>query len=107
MVLDKISNLLSEKTDWKEMQNRAKKLPKDFYQAYRSIQKYMFKMGATDWHIFNDIIELFELAAVDGRSPAEVLGNDVATFADELLSDNKANWRNKYRQDLNDYFAQK
>lgn len=50
------------------MQNRAKKLPKDFYQAYRSIQKYMFKMGATDWHIFNDIIELFELAVVDGRS---------------------------------------
>ncbi|WP_235585357.1 DUF1048 domain-containing protein [Lactococcus lactis] len=27
------------------MQNQAKKLPKDFYQAYRSIQKYMFKMG--------------------------------------------------------------
>ena len=49
------------------MQNRAKKLPKDFYQAYRSIQKYMFKMGATDWHIFNDIIELFELAVVDGQ----------------------------------------
>ncbi|MFP7257163.1 DUF1048 domain-containing protein [Lactococcus lactis] len=45
MVLDKISDLLAEKKDWQEMQNRAKKLPKDFYQAYRSIQKYMFKMG--------------------------------------------------------------
>ncbi|MDN5993252.1 MAG: DUF1048 domain-containing protein, partial [Lactococcus lactis] len=65
------------------------------------------KWGATDWHIFNDIIELFELAVVDGRSPAEVLGDDVATFADELLSDNKEDWRNKYRQALNDYFAQK
>lgn len=80
--------LLKKKTG-KKTQNRAKKLPKDFYQAYRSIQKYMFKMGATDWHIFNDIIELFELAVVDGRSPAEVLGDDFATFADELLSDNK------------------
>lgn len=107
MVLYKISDLLAEKKDWQEMQNRAKKLPKDFYQAYRSIQKYMFKMGATDWHIFNDIIELFELAVVEGRSPAEVLGDDVATFADELLSDNKEDWRNKYRQALNDYFAQK
>lgn len=107
MVLDKISDLLAEKKDWQAMQNRAKKLPKDFYQAYLSIQKYMFKMGATDWHIFKDIIELFELAVVDGRSPAEVLGDDVATFADELLSDNKEDWRNKYRQDLNDYFAQK
>ena len=107
MVLDKISDILADKKDWQEMQHRAKKLPKDFYQAYRSIQKYMFKMGSTDWHIFNDIIELFELAVVDGRSPAEVLGDDVATFADELLSDNKEDWRNKYRQDLNDYFAQK
>ncbi|MGO1987412.1 MAG: DUF1048 domain-containing protein [Lactococcus lactis] len=53
------------------------------------------------------MIELFELAVVDGRSPAEVLGDDVATFADELLSDNKEDWRNKYRQALNDYFAQK
>ncbi|MDN5474345.1 MAG: DUF1048 domain-containing protein [Lactococcus lactis] len=35
------------------------------------------------------------------------MGDDVATFADELLSDNKEDWRNKYRQDLNDYFAQK
>ena len=35
MVLDKISDLLAEKKDWQEMQNRAKKLPKDFYQAYR------------------------------------------------------------------------
>ena len=31
MVLDKISDLLAEKKDWQEMQNRAKKLPKDFY----------------------------------------------------------------------------
>ncbi|KST77064.1 hypothetical protein E34_2012 [Lactococcus lactis subsp. lactis] len=98
--------MLKKKTG-KKTQNRAKKLPKDFYQAYRSIQKYMFKMGATDWHIFNDIIKLFELAVVDGRSPAEVLGDDFATFADELLSDNKEDWRNKYRQALNDYFAQK
>ncbi|MDM5146608.1 hypothetical protein ICE98_03757 [Lactococcus lactis] len=89
------------------MENRAKNLPKDFYLAYKAIQKYVFKMGATDWHIFNDILELFELAVIDGRTLAEVLGEDSSAFADELLSDNKEDWRNKYRQDLNDYFAQK
>jgi DNA-binding ferritin-like protein (Dps family) len=107
MVLDKINDLLKEKKEWQEMQARAKKLPKDYYQAYRSIQKYMFKMGVADWRIFSNIIELFELAVIDGRKPTEVLGEDTATFADELLSDNKQDWREKYRKELNNYFAQK
>lgn len=107
MILEKISDVLKEKREWQAMENRAKNLPKDFYQAYKAIQKYMFNMGETDWHIFTDIIELFELAVIDGRIPAEVLGEDSSAFADELLSENKQDWRETYRQELNDYFAQK
>lgn len=64
MILEKISDVLKEKREWQAMENRAKNLPKDFYLAYKAIQKYMFNMGETDWHIFTDIIELFELASL-------------------------------------------
>lgn len=45
MILEKISDVLKEKREWQAMENRAKNLPKDFYQAYKAIQKYMFNMG--------------------------------------------------------------
>ena len=107
MFLDKITDALNEKREWNQMQKRAKQLPKEFYKAYKALEKYMFNMGVADWHIFYEIIELFEFAVLDGRTVSEVLGEDYATFADDLLNNKKEDWQQKYRVALNDYFAHK
>ena len=47
-----------------------------------------------------ELIELFEAGAADGRQVLEITGEDVASFADELVANAKT-YVAKYRQDLN------
>ncbi|RZI49223.1 DUF1048 domain-containing protein [Lactococcus kimchii] len=104
---EKIFGALEEKKEWRQLQARAKALPPEFFSAYKALTKYLFNMGLSDWHIFGDILDLFENAVANERTVVEVLGADIATFADELLLDNKNDWREKHRQKLNAYFANK
>jgi len=105
-ILEKIFGDFSEKKAWREMENRAKALPKEYTNAYKAMQKYLWNTGGViDWQetkfIFNHIIDLLEEAAAGGKRVKEVTGNDVAAFCDELVSDAKS-WVNKQRQKLND-----
>ena len=51
-------------------------------------------------HMQYELIELFEAGAADGRQVLEITGEDVASFADELVANAKT-YVAKYRQDLN------
>ncbi|CAM3913345.1 DUF1048 domain-containing protein [Aeromicrobium ponti] len=101
---EKIVGSLDEKREYKEMQKRAKQLPEEYYEVYKAIQKYMFTTGMADWRVFYEIIELLELAELDGRSIKDVVGDDVAAFCDELTADKRSDWKEKYRQQLNNHF---
>ncbi|MGP4062857.1 DUF1048 domain-containing protein [Halobacillus sp. H74] len=105
-IFEKIIGSLDDKREWKAMEARAKKLPSEYYNAYKAIQKYMWTTGgSSDWkgmsRIFNGILDLFEEGAAENRKVTELTGEDVAAFCDELLKDEET-WRDKYRTKLND-----
>jgi DNA-binding ferritin-like protein (Dps family) len=105
-IFEKIFGVFSEKKEWREMENRAKTLPENYYNAYKAMQKYLWNTsGLTDWQetkfVFHHIIDLLEEAAADGKKVKEVTGNDVAAFCDDLVIDAKS-WVDKQRQKLND-----
>lgn len=86
-------NMIEGKREWRQMQSRAKALPKDYQIVYDEIQKYMWKFAGGDGldfiAIFKDLLGLFETGAADGKKALEVTGEDVAEFSDELLRNAK------------------
>lgn len=105
--LDKIIGDLGEKKEWKQIEARAKALPKDFAVAYREIQKYIWNTAGTETiEPFKTLIDLFEEAAANGKNVLEVIGSDVASFVDELIRDEKS-YFGKKRKQLNDNISKK
>jgi DNA-binding ferritin-like protein (Dps family) len=106
-ILDKIIGDLGEKKEWKQIEARAKALPKDFAVAYNEIKKYIWSTAGTETiEPFKTLIDLFEEAAANGKSVVEVIGSDVAGFVDELVRDEKS-YFGKKRQQLNDDISKK
>ncbi|MEN2766078.1 DUF1048 domain-containing protein [Ornithinibacillus xuwenensis] len=104
--IEKIIGSLDDKREWKAMEARAKGLPREYHNAYKAIQKYMWTAGGlTDWkdisRIFGAILDLFEEGAASGKKVTELTGEDVASFCEELVKDAKT-WKDKYREKLND-----
>lgn len=105
-IFEKITGSLDEKRKWKAMEERAKALPSEYFNAYNAIKKYMWTFGGpTDWkdisRIFGGILDLLEEGAAEGKKVTDLTGEDVAAFCDELLKDTKT-WLDKYREKLND-----
>ncbi|MFQ3544493.1 DUF1048 domain-containing protein [Halobacillus rhizosphaerae] len=104
-IFEKMIGSLDDKREWRAMEARAKALPSEYHHAYKSIQKYMWTTGGpTNWkdmsRIFNGILDLFEEGAAEGKKVKDLTGEDVATFCDDLLQDEKT-WKDKYRMKLN------
>ncbi|ARI75597.1 DUF1048 domain-containing protein [Halobacillus mangrovi] len=105
-IFEKIIGSLDDKREWRAMEARAKVLPTEYHNAYKAIQKYMWTTGGpSDWkstsRIFNGILDLFEQGAAEDKKVTDLTGEDVATFCDDLLQDEKS-WKDKYRTKLND-----
>ncbi|WP_273130898.1 DUF1048 domain-containing protein [Bacillus weihaiensis] len=106
-ILEKIIESLDDKRDWKAMEARAKALPREYYNSYKAIQKYMWAVGGgpSDWKeikcIFDGILDLIEQASEEGKKVTDLIGEDVAAFCDELVKDEEK-WKDKYRKELND-----
>ncbi|WP_273852102.1 DUF1048 domain-containing protein [Guptibacillus spartinae] len=105
-IFEKIIGSLDDKREWRLMEARAKALPSEYHNAYKAIQKYMWTTaGLSDWkatsRIFNGILDLFEQGAAEGKKVTDLTGKDVATFCDDLLTDEKT-WKDSYRTKLND-----
>ncbi len=85
--------IIGDKKEYRQMMARVKKLPRDYQFVYEKIQKYMWHFAAGSGmdmlQIQYELIDLFETGAAEGKSVLEVTGNDVAAFADELLSNAK------------------
>lgn len=97
-MFDKFKNLvignLEDKREYKQMMKRVDLLPKDYKFAFKQIQKYIYTVGGcsgdikmfTNINIFIDLLDLFEISSIDGRSITEVIGNDISKFTDEFIS---------------------
>ncbi len=85
---------LEEKREYKQLMKRVDALPDEYRYTFKKIRRYMYSVGApngnmsifTDMTIFVNLVELFEASAADGMSVLDVIGADVSSFADELMS---------------------
>ncbi|MDD3397034.1 MAG: DUF1048 domain-containing protein [Clostridia bacterium] len=90
---------MSEKRKWKQMMKRAKKLPRNYREAFKKMQHYLFLTGC-DGATHEALLELFEQCVADNRDAFEVIGSDVAGFCEQLASGSNS-WIDNYRKKLN------
>ena len=102
-----VKRILGDKKEWKGMEARAAALPSDYRIVYGEIKRYMWKFtaggGMDIIAILNDLLDLFETGAADGKRALEVTGEDVAAFCDELLRNARTyteNWRDALNRDV-------
>lgn len=84
-----IKKMIQSKREYKEQMARVEALPKEYQYVFKKIQErmWMFAAGAgyDMMKIHDDLVELFEAGATDGKGVLEITGEDVAAFCDELL----------------------
>jgi len=85
-----IHDIIEGKREWRAHQARVRTLPKDYQVVYGEIQKYYFKIGPVgleDGTLLSGIVDFFEDGAAKGVGVIELIGDDVAAFADDLVKD--------------------
>lgn len=103
-MMEMFKKLLGDKKEYKMMMARVSVLPEDYQFVFKKIQNYMWNFssgnGMDMLRIQYELIDLFEAGAAEGRHVLEITGEDVASFADELVANAKTYFA-KYREDLN------
>lgn len=103
-MMEMFKKMIGDKKEYKMMMARVKALPEDYQFVFKKIQNYMWNFAAGSGmdmlHMQYELIELFEVGAAEGRQVLEITGDDVASFADELVVNAKT-YVAKYREDLN------
>jgi DNA-binding ferritin-like protein (Dps family) len=100
-IFNKVIGDLSSKREWRETQKRAKALPKEYRLVYFEIQRYLFSVsGILDMGPLRDLVILFEQSAAEKKRVLEVIGDDVAAFADDLVQGQRS-YFDKKRSTLN------
>jgi DNA-binding ferritin-like protein (Dps family) len=87
-----IRDIIESKKQWRAHMARVKALPPDYEIVYKEIQRYYFKVGPvglTDGSLLTGILEFFAEGAAAGKGVLELIGNDVAAFADDLIKDSR------------------
>ncbi|MCD5345521.1 DUF1048 domain-containing protein [Agromyces sp. H3Y2-19a] len=85
-----IHDIIEGKREWRAHLARVRALPKDYQVVYGEIQKYYFKIGPVgleDGTLLSGIVDFFEEGATQGKGAIELIGDDVAAFADDLVKD--------------------
>lgn len=99
-----IQKMIGDKKEFKEQLARVEALPEDYKFVFEKIQGYMWSFAGGDGSEMlktqQELIELFETSAADGKHVLEVTGEDVAGFCDEFIRDTKK-WTDNYREKLN------
>ncbi|KQL55205.1 cytoplasmic protein [Heyndrickxia shackletonii] len=104
-MMEMFKKMIGDKKEYKMMMARVEALPEDYQYVFKKIQNYMWKFTAGNGmdmlQIQYELIDLFEAGAAEGREVLEITGDDVASFADELVANAKT-YVAKYREDLNE-----
>ncbi len=97
---------IKEKKKYRENEKRAKSLPKEYTDAYTEIKRYLWNTGMLTIEPLFPLVDLFEEAAANGKHVTEIIGPDVAAFADELVRGEKT-YKDKQSKKLNNNIADK
>ncbi|RJL35623.1 DUF1048 domain-containing protein [Bailinhaonella thermotolerans] len=87
-----IHDIIEGKRQWRAHLARIKALPRDYQIVYKEIQRYFFKVGPVglaDGSLLPDLLDFFEEGAATGKGVLELIGDDVAAFADGLIKDSR------------------
>lgn len=87
-----IRDIIEGKRQWRAHLARVKALPADYQIVYLEMQKYFFKVGPVDLsegNLLAEIVDFFEEGAASGKGVIELIGDDVAAFADGLIKDSR------------------
>ena len=107
--LNKIIGDLEGKKEWKALEARAKQLPEEYRTVYDEIKHYVWHGGTglmDPSNLFKQLVELFEAGVAAGKHVTEVTGDDVASFVDELVHDEKT-YADGLREKMNSTIAKK
>ncbi|MFF4621567.1 DUF1048 domain-containing protein [Nonomuraea jabiensis] len=87
-----IQDIIEGKKQWRAHMARVKALPRDYQIVYKEIQRYIFKVGPidlSDGPLLSGILDFFEEGVAADKGVLELIGNDVAAFADDLIKDSR------------------
>ena len=87
-----IQDIIEGKKQWRAHMARVKALPPDYQIVYQEMQRYLFKVGPVDLPdggLLPGIVDFFEEGAASGKGVLELIGSDVAAFADGLIKDSR------------------
>ncbi|MGW4769783.1 DUF1048 domain-containing protein [Nocardia sp. NPDC004278] len=87
-----IHDIIEGKRQWRAHMARVKALPPDYQIVYKELQKYFFKIGPVellDGSLLSGIVDFFEEGVAADKGVMELIGNDVAAFADDLVKDSR------------------
>ena len=106
-ILNKITGDLNEKKEWRKVEARAKALPAEYAAAYKEVKKYIFHTsGIETMEPLRALVDMLEEAAASNRRVLEIIGPNVAAFADELVRGEKSYFEQQ-RKKLNKDIAKK
>lgn len=106
-IIDKLVGDLDEKKKYRENEKRARALPAEYAEAYKSIRNYLWNTsGILTIEPLGYLVDMLEEAAANGRKVVDITGPDVAAFADDLVK-GESSYKNQQREKLNKNFADK
>ena len=109
-LIEKVVGDFGDKRRWRDYKARVRSLPSGYRTTAQALERYLLNLGATEGDIwlqaFEDLADLFEQAAADGRPIREIVGSDPVDFAEAFAANyGGAGWINKERQRLVDAVA--
>ena len=97
---------LNEKRAWRQFTKRVNALPKEYRYMFKKILHYFYNFGY-NLEMLTDLLELFEVNVAEGKLIRDVVGNDVASFCDELIHANASDTvtpRERLNREILEYF---
>lgn len=88
-MINMIQKMVQEKKDYRDYKNRVNQLPEQYKKAMNAIEKYMwnYAKGSGMFEHIKGILEMFESGVSEGLTVREVVGNDLADFADGIIAE--------------------
>ncbi|MBI1351052.1 MAG: DUF1048 domain-containing protein [Actinomycetales bacterium] len=110
-LIDTVVGDRNDKRRWKQYRARVAALPGGYRTAAEGLERYLLHAGAQGYdasvQMWEDLVDIFEQAAVDGTRLRDLLGDDPVAFADEFSANyGSKDWRTRERQRLLDAVAQ-
>ncbi|GAA2829098.1 DUF1048 domain-containing protein [Crossiella cryophila] len=100
-----VDTVIGDKKRWWQYKARVKKLPENYRLAVEGLERYLLHFGTTDGDslatMFEDLADLFEQAAADGKRVREIVGEDPVEFVEAFLANyTTGGWINRERARL-------